>query len=284
VAGSATAQLAYQSTVSGQNPNYYFQFDNSWSSVGNTVSFTPANNATFGNDYWNNASSAALFPTAGSAASANDDASISSSIISGAGTTTAVGSLSLLFYVPSAIPATGYYFSDGDATSGSYFAFAFGSSALNLKVGNKTFTPASTPSFAGGVTVTHSTWYYLALTWDLGGTVAGVNGVGWNVGQVGGSLVSGFLQKGGTGNISTTSTLGQGGTMYIDAKTAGTSGVQGGEIDELATWNSVLSGSDISAQFNALAVPEPSSVALIGGGTLILLCFLRRKIGAHLQG
>jgi PEP-CTERM motif len=272
---SATARADYQSTVSGQSPDYYFQFDNSLSSVGNTATFTAHNGATFASDYFGNANGAASFPAAGSTEPLNDYLAGSASILSGAGTSTAVGSLSLLFYVPSSIPTTAYYFSDGDASSGSYFAFAFGGGDLNLKLVNKTFTAAN--GLPAGASLTPDSWYYLALTWDLTGTATGVNGVNWYIGQAGQSgLSSGFFQKGGSGNINTSGTLGGGGTMDLNAKTSGASGVAGGGIDELATWSTQLSSADIIAQYNALAVPEPSSLIVFGAGALAFLT-LRRK-------
>lgn len=284
VAGSATAQLAYQSAVSGQSPDYYATFNNTYVPTVGTGTWTANNGATFGSDYWGNATGAALFPTSGTTASANDYLTGDPNFLSSdLGTSTAVGSMSLLFYVPSAIPTTGYYFSDGDATSGSYFAFAFGSGALNLKAGNSTFTPTSTQKFANGVTVTPNTWYYLALAWNLNGTATGVNGITWDIGQAGqSSLVSGFIQKGVSGGINSTSTLGIAGatSMDINAKTTGASGVAGGQIDELATWNTVLTGTQISDQFNALAVPEPSSFAFCAVAGLFLLKLHRKALRA----
>ena len=269
------ADLAnYQSTVSGQTPAYYFHFDDSLSSVGNTATFTANGGATFGSDYFANASDAASFPAT------SDYLSLASpAVISGEGTATAVGSMSMLFYVPATIPSTGYYFSDSETTGGaangqtanSAFSFQIASTGgtTTLKVGN---TSIST------LTVSASTWYYLALTYNLNGTVTGVNGVNYYLGAVGGTLSTGFKQKGGSGNISTTSTLGDGLAFVVGNKQAAvtassTAGVAGGEIDELATWSSALTAPDIQNQFNALTttVPEPSTCAVLGLGGLLVL-------------
>ena len=260
------ADLAnYQSTVSGQTPAYYFNFDDSLSSVGNTATFTANGTAGFGPDYSGNANDAALFPALTDYLSlANPPA-----VISGEGTSTAVGSLSLLFYLPSTVPNTAYLFSDTDTGTTAMFAFDIsGGTSFQLKIGNttKTLTGAPTP--------TANTWYYLGLTYDRSGTATGVNGVNWYLGAAGGSLSTGFIQNGGSGNISATSTLGDGGTFILGNRRAfnNSFGVNS-EIDELATWNTELSGTAINSQFSALTttVPEPSTCAVLGLGGLLVL-------------
>jgi hypothetical protein len=290
---SAQAQLAnYQSTVAAQNPAYYFHFDNSLvDSVGGTVTFTNVTTgAGFGSDYFGNPSSATSF------AATTDYLTGSPGTVSGVGTSTALGSLSLLFFVPSTIPTTGYIFSDSDTTGGasgsqpanSAFALQFSSSALALKVGNKTQTLLASASVAA------NTWYYLGLTYNLNGTAMGTNGVNYYVGAIGGTLSSGFIQKGGSGNISTTSTLGDGNTFVVGNKQQavvptsaglGTAGIAGGEVDELAMWSAVLSSTQINSQFDALApVPEPSGLALVGtAGLLFIIVRKTRKAEPRLD-
>jgi hypothetical protein len=272
---STRADVAnYQSTVSGQTPGYYFHFDNSLvDSVGGTAAFTANGSATFGSDYSANANDAALFPVV------TDYLSLASpTIISGENTSTAVGSLSLLFYLPSTVPNTAYLFSDSE-TTGSEFAFDIsGGNTFQLKIGNLTSSLSGTP------TITLATWYYLSVTYNLNGTATGVNGVNWYLGVPGGSLSSGFIQKGGTGNINTTSTLGNGGTFDLGNRLLHNNSFgAGSEIDELATWNTALSSSQIQAQFSAVTVPEPSTWAMVSIGMLTLLRF-RRKVGANRQG
>lgn len=272
---------SFQSAITGDNPSFYFSFDNSsLSSSATSTVFTANNNAGFSSDYFGNANNAAYFP--GSA----DYMTLSSpTIISGQGTSTAMGSLTMLFYVPSTIPATGYYFSASETTGGaangqpanSALALQFSTSALTLKVGNK--------SYSAPTTVSAGNWYYLALAYNLNGTAAGVNGINYYLGQVGGMLSSAFEQKGGTGNLSTTSTLGDSLGFVLGNKQAAisispagssTAGVAGGEIDEFATYATELSASQIDAQYAVLSVPEPRAWALIGFGTLVLA--LDRKL------
>lgn len=267
---SIQAQLAnYQATINGQSPSYYFTFDNSSlsDSLGSGATFTPSSGATSGSDYFGNANDAASLPAL------TDYLSLTSpNIISGNHTTTAVGSISMLFYLPSTVPNTGYLFSEGDATSGSYFAFDIsGGNTFQLKMGN------TTKSLTGAPAVTANTWYYLALSYNRNGVVTGVNGVNWYLGAAGGSLDSGFFQNGGTGNISATSTLGDGGAFILDNRRADNNSMGlNSEVDELATWNTALTSSQITSQFDAVAVPEPSNFTLFAGLGGLLLMGVRR--------
>jgi hypothetical protein len=247
----------YQSTVTGQSPTYDFHFDNSLvDSVGGTATFT-ASGAGFGTDYSGNPNDAVSF-----SALADNLTLASPLIISGAGTTTAIGSMSMLFYMPSTVPSTAYLFSDHDTSP--YFALAMSGGVFGLKIVNLTVT-LPTP--------TANTWYYFGLTYNLNGTATGVNGANWYLGAVGGTLSSGFIQKGGSGNINTTTTMGDGGTFDLGNRRAFNNSLVGGEIDELATWNSQLSSGQITSQFNALtvSVPEPSACILFGAGGLLVL-------------
>lgn len=269
---SIQAQLAnYESTVNGQSPSYFFTFNNSSlsDSLGSGATFSPSSGATFGSDYFGNANNAALLPAL------TDNLSIASpNIISGADIATAIGSISMLFYLSSTVPNTGYLFSEGDATSGSYFAFDIsGGNTFQLKMGN------TTKSLTGAPAITADTWYYLALSYNRNGVVTGVNGVNWYLGAAGGSLESGFFQNGGTGNISATSTLGDGGTFILDNRRAENNSMGlNSEVDELATWNTALTSSQITSQFDAVAVPEPANFTLFAGLGGLLLIGARRFI------
>jgi hypothetical protein len=268
----------YQSTIDGQSPLYHNTFDNTLAPSVGTGTFTANGTAGFGSDYFGNANDSSLYPAIG------DYLSIAapSTVISGVGSATAVGSLSTLFYVPSIPSTASYFFSDSETTGGaangqtanSAFSLSLpggGSGVLQLKVGNQTITTVGTVS-AGN-------WYYLGLSYNLNGIVTSVNGVNWYFGQAGGStLTTGFKQHGGSGNISATSTLGDGLTFVLGNKqgvvTVGSSlaaAFPNGEVDELATWNTALAPSAFTSQYNTLVVPEPSTCAMFGIGGLMLL-------------
>jgi hypothetical protein len=253
---------AYQSIINGQSPTYYNTLDNTTALVPTvgTGTFT-ASGAGYGSDLWGNANDAVSFSALANYLTG------SGSIISGAGAANGVGSLSLLFYLPSTVPNTAYLFSDTDTGTTSMFAFDIsGGNTWQLKLGN------TTKSLTGAPAITANTWYYLGLTYDRTGVVAGVNGVNWYLGALGGTLSSGFIQNGGSGNISATSTLGDGGAFILGNRRAfnNTMGINS-EVDELATWNTQLSSTLIQAQFAAVTVPEPSTCAVLGLSGLLVL-------------
>jgi hypothetical protein len=267
---------AYQGVINGQSPYYYNTLDNTLAPATGMGTFGATAGATYASDYFGNASSAVTFATS------TDQLSYGTggNIISGSGTATPVGSLSLLFETPATFGSTMYLFSNSD-TSGSQLAVTLLSGTLNVKINNKTFAAPTTGS--AFPTLDASTWYYLALTWDCNGTVVGVNGFNYYLGQAGqASIVDvGFMQRGGTGNFSSSSgTIGNGGAFVLSGhQTSQTGGFTGGVVDELATWSYELSSDQVNSQFNALitSVPEPSAIALGGLGGLLALFQFRKQ-------
>lgn len=260
----------YQNVITTQSPYYYNTLDNTLSPAVGTGTFGATTGATPASDYFGNANAAVTF------ASSSDQLSYANGtdIISGSGTATPVGSLSLLFETPSTFGGTMYLFSNSD-TTGSQLAVTLLSGALNIKINNKTFTGPTTGS--AFPTLTENTWYYFALTWDCNGTASGVNGFNYYLGEAGQSSIgyTGFLQRGGSGNFSSSSgTIGNGGAFVLSGhQTSQTGGFSHGTVDELATWNTELTGAQINDQFNALITPapEPSVFALgLMGGLLLL--------------
>jgi hypothetical protein len=277
---SVRADMAnYQSTVNSQSPTYYFNFDNALSASVGSGTFTTAGTSTgFASDYSANANDALHVGNGSSGYTLT-----SPNIINGAGTTTGSGSFSFLFNLTSTgSGGTGYFFSDGENTSGtagssgtvvSALALDFSAGTFQFKVGNHSFSSAT---FLPAPTL--STWYYFAATWNFNGATPTSDTVNWWIGSVGGTLVAGDNTLVPFTAFTSTTQVGDGGTLTLGNRRALNSSPQG-SFDELATWNSQLTGSQVQAQFNALSqpVPEPSVIALVGAGTLMLFG-LRRKI------
>ena len=272
-------QTGYQSTISSQNPLFRIEFDNSLTApdIG-TGTFTATSGANFAADPWGNLNSAVSF------AASSDQLSYAtgSSIINGMGTTsTAVGSMSLLFKTPSTLTSSFIIFSAGDlsANTGNFSMNTTTTGGLQFKAFNRTTAMTGT--------LTASTWYYVAFTWDA--TVAtGGTAAAWNLGAIGGTLSSGTVARGtGTGLIDTTKPFGNitGGSAFVlSGKQIApvTGGFVGGAVDELATWNTILSTQNINDQFAALAVPEPATFGLLGIGGLLLVGARRiRSLRSH---
>jgi hypothetical protein len=276
VSASTRAQTLanYQSVVAGQSPQYDFHFDNSLvDSVGGTATFTQNGTTSFGNDYFGNANDAASFSglTAGLTLATPN-------IISGAGSTTSSGSVSMLFNLAN-VGGTQYLFSDSENTATgasstgaphSAFSLAFSAGTFELKAGNKTIIDAvNLPAPVA------NTWYYFAATWSFNGTTS--DQINYYLGQAGGAtLTSGNNITAGFAEGST-STLGDGATFVLGNRRA-LNNSPSGEFDELATFNSQLTTAQITSQYDALqlaAAPEPAaaSVTCIG---LAALLFHRR--------
>lgn len=271
------ADLAnYQATVNGQSPASYFNFDNSLNA--NVGSGTFAGNGTtgFATDLFGNANDAL-------SVGANNAAYTLSTpnIISGAGSTVSSGSFSFLFNLGN-ISATEYFFSDSENTSGtagatgaaaSALTLDFSSSTFQFKVGNHSFSSATyLPAPVA------NTWYYFAGTWNFNGATPTSDTVNWWIGSVGGSLVAGNNTLVPYTAFTSTTTVGDGGVLTLGNRRvlSNNSGPTSAAYDELATWNSQLTSDQVTAQFNALPAPEPSTYALLGIGGLLVL-FARRK-------
>jgi hypothetical protein len=263
----------YQSIINGQSPYYYNQLNSTLAPAVGTGTFVPNSAVATGstNDYFGNANDAYYFSntTAQISLAAGND------VIYGSGSTnSSIGSLSVLFQTPSATNAsTRYIFSDGDVNngvagiSGGEFALAMISQNLRLTVGN--FNLTNVPSNFSNLSL--GAWYYFAATWNFTGQGNSNFGIHYYLGQAGAptnTLLAGFTQHGGTGNISSSAALGNSETFTVSAIQSDASGgfnVAGtpGFVEGLASWSNQLSVAQIDSQYAALiVVPEPSTIAL----------------------
>src|ERR1017187_1451698 len=270
----------YQGVVAGQSATYYNQLDSSLAPSIGTGTFAPTATGTGStNDYFGNANDAAFFTTT----TAQLALAAGNNIIANSGTSAnSIGSLSLLFFTPSANNASSrYIFSDGDvslSTNGQQFALEQVNQGLTLKAGNKSIV---TPW-----TVTPGTWYYFAATWNFTGANTSAFGINYYLGVAGqptNTLLSQFTQRGGTGNISSVGLLGNGGTFTVSAIQSDASGgydVAGvpGFVEGVASWTNQLTLAQIDSQVNALVlVPEPSTLLLCGFAFIGLCVGSRRR-------
>jgi len=279
---------SYQSIITGQSPYYYNQLDSSLTPLVGTGTFVANSAITTGptNDYFGNADDAYFFSntTAQISLAAGSDV-----IYSSGSTNNGIGSISLVFQTPNAVNATTrYIFSNGDVNngvagiSGGEFALALTSQNLRFTVGNLNL--GAVPSSFSNLTA--GTWYYFAATWNFTGANNSNFGIHYYLGAAGqptNTLSSGFTQRGGSGNISSSANLGNSETFTVSAIQSDASGgfnVAGvpGFVEGLATWSNQLSVAQIDSQFAGLiTVPEPSTLMLAASAGGLFLLGLRRK-------
>jgi hypothetical protein len=114
-------------------------------------------------------------------------------------------------------------------------------------------------------------WYYFAATWNFSGANTTAYGINYYLGPAGSntaSLASGFLQRGGTGNISSGAGLGGAGTVTVSGNLGQSAdGFEDspapGFAEALASFSNQLTVAQLDSQYEALiVVPEPSTLAL----------------------
>lgn len=277
---SAQTLSNYQAIVKAQTPSFYFTFDtNSLANViggsGPVLSTTLSVASQFTYDIFQNPTNCIYFSLGGSSGDAAYDPSEGTDhIISGGGvvgtnTSTAVGTITLLFRTvdpgPPSAAATGpgakCIFSAGGSTGSS--------NALYLQIENPNSTNAPNAlrlAFGDSVTailpatnVVWDAWYYFALTYNESATNAdgspNTNKATWYLGRLNGP---GTLASGQTIN-NTNAVAGSGTLFFIGAQTTGSSSLDkpgDGRVDEFATWTNLqLSAAQIQAQFAGLPNP-----------------------------
>jgi hypothetical protein len=289
--GAQAQTLAlYQTAVKATAPNFYFTFDGG--SLANAIGGTPALSALIAGgsvnpypqltyDVFQNRTNCVFFSLQGDGLYDSSDHLISGGGPVGINTSTASGTITLLFRTPDPGPPSGsttgsgqkYVFSAGGAngTSNALALFIENPNATNaandlrLAFGDTTF------SILPATNVAWDTWYYFALTYNESAlnTVGSpnTNKATWYLGRLKGA---GTLASGQSSN-NTNALAGDGVDCFIGEQTTGKSGLNkpgDGRVDEFAVWNNVqLTAAQITAQFTNL--PNPSLPAVAGYQTVI---------------
>ena len=262
---AATSQTLsnYQSTVTGEMPNYYFTFDNgSLTSITNSVTLqsSPVSFDQFAYDVFGNPGDSVYFTGQSDGLVGTGDG-----LISGGGTSnltsTASGAITFLFKSL-----------DPGLNTGQRIIFSCGGSTTNhnsLQLFIENTNPANgDPNslkfrFGDGTTtilpaakLIPDAWYYFAFTYTEASTTT--NKATWYLGRPGGTLASGLTTN------APDCVAGDGTDFYIGnnpALNAGFRNPGNGQVDEFAIWNRQLSSSEVQAQFARLPnrTPAPAS-------------------------
>ena len=191
----------------------------------------------FTNDYFGNANDAAFFTnTAAQLSIANGNDVIANSGKSSVNAALVrCPCLYLTRRTPMANVTTRYIFSDGDANPEFY---------LKLLNTNELIMGAGSKALTNSTTLNIGTWYYFAATWNplqdqgLQHPCESIITLGV-AGQATNTLTAGFTERGGSGGISATAFLGNGGTFTLSGTQADGGAFQVGGVpglvDELAT-------------------------------------------------
>jgi hypothetical protein len=205
----------YISTLDSQSPIYYNQLGTGLAPSIGTGTFVADGTTGFTNDYFGNADDASYFSTSASGLVLAGGTSVINTAADNS-----IGSISMLIYAPNATQSSSRYFFDDGDTSPNEFEVKDVSGVLNLQVGNKAITPSGAQW-----NMNSGTWYYFAATWNFSGANTNLYGINYYLGPAGSntaSLASGFLQRGGSGNISSGAGLGGGGTVTVSGNLAQT--------------------------------------------------------------
>jgi hypothetical protein len=278
------AVSGYQTVISNQVPSHYFQLAGNtvdsmnssfvlatMSSSNYEITNAPLNTSIgYSYDYFLDQTGAAYFSLQTDAIYTNVN------LLNGGGTYTGSpgtgqGSISGIFH---GLPSTNWYPSEvyifdagGNTTSNNAFTLLLeGPTNANPWSLKLRFGDSSGVMIPGNNIL--SEWYYFAITYDETMTNHQVN---WWVGRPGTTLQSGFF------SATNGSLAGQGDVFYLGNESNDGSAFRyqknshtgNGQISQVATWNRVLSGSEVTNQFSALSVSAvpPPVLKIISSGT-----------------
>lgn len=262
VSSSLTAEAqtltAYQNAVNAVTPaaisNYHFAnaVTNSGTQGG---SLSTSGSTAFVTDSYSNASQAIQFVNSGSSSAFRSNIDLGSA-----------GTVMFMFKTPSAEALSDQYLMhDDNSTAGSILRLYLQSDGLSNNTSNLRLQAANL-SASNITTVGTNQWYFFAMTWDVAG-----GSLSYYVGADGGNSLTTLSPS-----ISTSSSVGDVAATFFLGNFSNTasSALAGGAIDEFVVFNSALSGSTINGIY-ATTVPEPSEVALVGIGFLLILSKVR---------
>lgn len=283
------ARAGYENVITSQSPYWFFTLDGTWLDAVNGSLMLETNYAPtvggkvknkvatqiFGGDYFGNANAACGFriPAWGPFLTIGDNDALvctTNYLIAGGGTYngspgSGKGTISCLFCTPG---NTNYSGCNIFSTGGGAATTNFLKLSLNAANGGMllSFGDAQT-TILPQASIAAYTWYYAAVTYDETKTA---NQVQWWLGQAGKTLSSGTLSASvgslaGTGLPPANGTDGFiiGNSASLGSEFADDSKIPGW-IHEFAIWHSVLSGAQITNQFNVLTARPVLSITSDG--------------------
>ena len=274
----------YQSVITSQTPSHYFKLDGSSVDAMNPTTVVLSTNVpswgqTSGYDY-----GYYLTPHSSFFISTSPDALFwNGNLLNGGGAYngspgSGQGSISFLFRSLGSYVNQGtkyLYSAGGSSTTTNGFALFLESNtgttfpeSLKLRFGGTSHVILSTNDFL------RSTWYYFAMTYDEAAATAT-----WWLAPL--TPAGNGVMTNGSFSVEVGSLAGDGLTFVIGNNTNFNSAYRNstptgnGQVDEFAIWNRLLTGTEVTNQFNALVTPIPSGpppmLSIVASGINVII-------------